>query len=258
MLREAYEEGRRRWAPVELPWADFERSAHAILAGPDASTVARPALADLYIALSVAADLPGARDRFVRHYHPYIRRIARACTSSGPDADDVEGMSLERVCLRLGQFKGLCSLEGFLATLVRNIARDLYKARKAEQRKVQALQREQGYAVPDEDGTTARATQPVRRLENRVESALEDDDCLDLFRLLIPRALACLPDDQKLVVQLVLMDDVPSKEVATVLHVHESGITRRKQKALTRLQPALLQAVRELPGGSDQDLYDCL
>ena len=258
-MREAYEEGRRRWTPVDLSWPEYERAVQAILAEQDTRAVTRPAFADLYITLAVAGDLPRASDRFVQEYQTLVRRVARACTSNRADADDIESQSLERALLKLGHYKGLCSLDGFLATLVRNIARDVFKSRKAEQRKVQAFQRELGGAAPDDgDTATARPTQASPPLRAILNSALEDDDCLDLFQQVIPRALEILPDDQRLVIQLVLMDDVPSREVATVLGVHESGVTRRKQKALKTLKPAMVRVVRELPGGSEQDLYDCL
>jgi len=145
---------------------------------------------------------------------PRLRRFARSLTRDQADADDLSQLSVERALKARDQWQPGTRLDAWMYRIMRNIWID--EARARARRAQTFAPAEEGLSVGD-DGHEA--------IERNV--AMNDVD----------RAMAKLPDEQREVIALVLVEGLAYKEAAEILEIPMGTLTSR----LVRGRQALVQ-----------------
>jgi RNA polymerase sigma-70 factor (ECF subfamily) len=160
-------------------------------------------------------------DRFQREIVellPRLRRLARVLARAPADADDLVQIAVERALAHRRTWAPGTRLDSWMFRIMKNAWIDETRAR--TRRGAVLLDEEAGVEVGD-DGARV------------VEDRLQVSD--------VERAMARLPEDQRLAVALVLVDGLSYKEAAEVLEVPQGTLTSR----LGRGRAALLEALGE-------------
>ncbi len=145
---------------------------------------------------------------------PRLRRFARSLARNDADADDLCQLSVERALKARDQWQPGTRLDAWMYRIMRNIWID--EARARTRRAATFAPEEEGLAVGD-DGHEA--------IERNV--AISEVD----------RAMAKLPDEQREVIALVLVEGLAYKEAAEILEIPMGTLTSR----LVRGRQALVQ-----------------
>jgi RNA polymerase sigma-70 factor (ECF subfamily) len=144
---------------------------------------------------------------------PRLRRFGRAITHHASDADDLVQIAIERALLRYQQWQPESPFHSWMFGIMRNAWIDEVRARG---RRGQVL-------APEEAGVNVG--------DNASEAQL---------RLLsVQKALAALPDEQRLAVALVLIEGLSYKEAAATLEVPIGTLTSRLARGREALQKQL-------------------
>ena len=145
---------------------------------------------------------------------PRLRRFARSLTRDQADADDLSQLSVERALKARDQWQPGTRLDAWMYRIMRNIWID--EARARARRAQTFAPEEEGLSVGD-DGHEA------------IERNVEMND--------VDRAMAKLPDEQREVIALVLVEGLAYKEAAGILEIPMGTLTSR----LVRGRQALVQ-----------------
>lgn len=145
---------------------------------------------------------------------PRLRRFARSLARNDPDADDLCQLAIERALKARDQWREGTRLDSWMYRVMRNIWIDEARAR---------ARRAQTFA-PEEDGIDV-GDDGHEVIERNV--AVSEVD----------RAMARLPDEQREVIALVLVEGLAYKEAADILDIPMGTLTSR----LVRGRQALLQ-----------------
>ncbi len=148
---------------------------------------------------------------------PRLRRFARNLTRNPHDADDVVQIALERALSRSDQWRSDARLDSWMFKIIRNAWIDSLRARTRHDR----------IFDPDASGEAVAESAGHSRLER--ESDL----------LAVQRAMARLPDDQRIAVSLVLVEGLAYKEAAEVLDIPIGTLTSRLARGREELQALL-------------------
>ena len=143
-----------------------------------------------------------------------LARLARALARDRADADDLVPITVERALQRRGQWRPDPNLPSWMFRIMKNAWIDETRVRGRRGRLFAA----------DEAGEQVADT-AVAPMEMRLEAAEA------------ARALAELPDDQRLAVALVLVEGLSYREAAEILEVPMGTLTSR----LVRGRAALMQ-----------------
>lgn len=170
--------------------------------------------------------IPGGQDLALDDFQqrlvdllPRLRRLARALTRAGADADDLVQTTLERALERRSGWRLGTRLDAWMFTIMKNAWID--EVRRRGRRDVRAAPPEAAEMVADPLVAT-----PELRLE----------------ALAVRDAIARLPDDQRLAVALVLVDGLSYAEAAEVMEVPQGTLTSR----LGRARAALAAELQEI------------
>lgn len=144
---------------------------------------------------------------------PRLRRFGRAITHNAHDADDLVQVSVERALQRYEQWRPDGKFESWMFGIMRNAWIDEVRARG---RRGQVL-------APEEAGI------------NVGDTASEEQQRL----LSVQKALAALPEEQRLAVALVLIEGLSYKEAAEALDVPIGTVTSRLARGREALQKQL-------------------
>ena len=139
---------------------------------------------------------------------PRLRRFALALTGKAVDADDLVQDTVERALRNLDRFVPDTRMDSWLFRIAQNLWIDTVRARKVRATSADGLN--EAEAIPF-DG--------VRAVESHTM----------LMQTL--RALAELPDEQRGVVALVLIDGLSYRETASILDVPIGTVTSRLARA---------------------------
>lgn len=139
---------------------------------------------------------------------PRLRRFALSLTGNPADADDLVQDTVERALRNLHQWQDGTRLDSWMFRIAQNLRIDAARAGK-----VRAVARH------DPDAAENVAVDGARDAEARLTFA---DTA---------RALAELPDEQRAVVALVLIDGMSYREAADVLNVPIGTVTIRLARA---------------------------
>jgi RNA polymerase sigma-70 factor (ECF subfamily) len=144
---------------------------------------------------------------------PRFRRFARTLARNPHDADDLVQLAIERALTRLDQWQPGTRLDSWMYGIIKNAWID----------EVRARQRRDRVHAPAELG------------EHVADAASE----AHLDRLSVEAALAHLPEEQRLVVALVLIEGLAYKEAAAVLEVPIGTVTSRLARGREALEALL-------------------
>ena len=150
---------------------------------------------------------------------PRLRRLARALTPQGADADDLVQTAIERGLERRSQWRAGTRLDAWMFTIMKNAWIDETRAR---------ARRGRG-AAPYEAADSAPDPR-VPSLELRLEAEA------------VRRAVARLPEDQRLAVALVLVEGLSYAEAAKVMDVPQGTLTSRLGRGRAALMAELAGA----------------
>ncbi len=145
---------------------------------------------------------------------PRLRRFARSLARDASDADDLCQLAVERALKSRERWQPGTRLDAWMYRIMRNIWIDEARAR---------TRRAQTFA-PEEDGMNV-GDDGHEAIERNV--AISEVD----------RAMAKLPDEQREVIALVLVEGLAYKEAAEILEIPMGTLTSR----LVRGRQALVQ-----------------
>lgn len=144
---------------------------------------------------------------------PRLRRFARTMTRDVHDADDLVQLSIERALLRHSQWRPESKFESWMFGIMRNAWIDEVRSRGRRGRVF--LPEEMGEHVPD------GASQSQLR------------------QLSLQRAVAALPEEQRMVIALVLIEGLSYQETADALDIPIGTVTSRLARGREALQTSL-------------------
>ncbi|MFI4865816.1 MAG: sigma-70 family RNA polymerase sigma factor [Steroidobacterales bacterium] len=143
---------------------------------------------------------------------PKLRRFARSLTRNPHDADDLLQGALERALTHLEQWQADTRLDSWLYSIIKHAWIDELRSR--ARREHTFADAGQAEAVPDHRGDASGT-------------------------LSVDQAMACLPEEQRLAVALVLIEGLPYKEAAQIIGVPMGTLTSRLARARLALQQLL-------------------
>lgn len=149
---------------------------------------------------------------------PRLRRFARALARNVHDADDLVQLAIERALLKCEQWRPELKFDGWMFGIMRNAWIDEVRSRARRDR----------IFAPEEAGATVG----------------HDSSASQVHLIAVQRAVAELPEEQRLAVALVLVEGLSYKEAADVLEVPIGTLTSR----LARGREALQAALSDRPG----------
>lgn len=150
---------------------------------------------------------------------PRLRRFARSLTRDAADADDLCQVALERALKARDQWQPGTRLDAWMLRIMRNCWIDEVRART---RRAQTFAPEEAGMAVGSDG------------HEDIERNMEMHD--------VDRAMAELPDEQREVIALVLIEGLAYREAAEILEIPmgtlTSRLTRGRQALAKRLEAA--------------------
>ena len=155
-------------------------------------------------------------DQGLAAYLPRLRRFAHALSRDAADADDLTQLTMERALRSRAQWQPGTRLESWLFRIMRNLWID-----------------------------TARVRQRAARVEAPPEAGLNvghdptaaTEAAIDLGRVMI--AMERLPDEQREVVALILIEGFGYREAAELLDVPIGTVSSRLMRGRTALMKLL-------------------
>lgn len=144
---------------------------------------------------------------------PRLRRLARTLTGNVHDADDLVQIALERALSRAQQWRPDARLDAWVFGIVRNAWLDELRGRTRNLR----------VFAPEEAGETVGEDAIGRQAD----------------AMSVAAAVAHLPEEQREVVALVLVEGLSYRETADLLSVPIGTVTSRLARARATLQTLL-------------------
>jgi RNA polymerase sigma factor (sigma-70 family) len=163
-------------------------------------------------------DQPSSFDDQLAALLPQLRRFAHALSRNPADADDLTQATIERALRSRLQWQSGTRLDSWSYRIMRNLWIDLGRSRS----------RKAAHEVPEEEGITV-GEDPRDAM----------DAAVDLKRIMA--AMGQLPDEQREVVALILVEGFGYREVSEMLGLPMGTVSSR----LVRGRTALLAMVGE-------------
>jgi RNA polymerase sigma-70 factor (ECF subfamily) len=152
---------------------------------------------------------------------PRLRRMARVMTRHAADADDLVQTAIERAFLHQAQWTPGTRLDSWMFRIMKNAWIDETRQRKRA-----------GRVFADEGGLDSVADRTIPAIETRLAASAAE------------RALAGLPDEQRMAVALVLIEGLSYREAAETLEIPMGTLTSR----LVRGRMALAEQLEGMDG----------
>jgi RNA polymerase sigma-70 factor, ECF subfamily len=144
---------------------------------------------------------------------PRLRRFGRALTRNQDDADDLVQVAIERGLRHAGQWQPGTRVDHWIIGIMRNAWIDELRSRK----------RRGALFAPEEAGEQVGET-PMQTLTDAID---------------IQEAVAQLPEDQRIVIALVLVEGWSYREAADMLEIPMGTLTSRLARGRSALQALL-------------------
>jgi RNA polymerase sigma-70 factor, ECF subfamily len=144
---------------------------------------------------------------------PRLRRFGRALTRNQDDADDLVQVAIERGLRHAGQWQPGTRVDHWIIGIMRNAWIDELRSRK----------RRGALFAPEEAGEQVGET-PMQALTEAID---------------IQEAVAQLPEDQRIVIALVLVEGWSYREAADMLEIPMGTLTSRLARGRSALQALL-------------------
>jgi RNA polymerase sigma factor (sigma-70 family) len=199
-------------------------------------------LRDVVLAQALQLGEPRAAEVFEVEFMPVVRSIARHLDGERA-IDAVENFAAELMLPREGRepriatYQGRTALAHWLGPVVTNALRTELRRRKPD--------------VPILFEPNGRES-PIARLQ----PAVELDQCEELLRPIFLTVGRLLDPEDRLLLQMLMLDGVPQKDLARSLGLNSGTITRRRQRAVE----TILSGTRRLAAQCSQprQAEDCL
>ena len=150
---------------------------------------------------------------------PRLRRFARGLAGAADQADDLVQTSVEKALRNLDSFTSGTRLDAWMFRIIRNTWIDTVRSRKT----TEPFDTDAADTLAGSDGRTTT--------EARLHLAE------------VRRAMAQLPEDQRVVLMLVCVEGMRYREVAEALDIPEGTVMSR----LSRARLALAEALKDRP-----------
>jgi RNA polymerase sigma factor (sigma-70 family) len=201
------------------------------------------------VALAQAMEFKQAKaaEMFETEYMPDVRRIARRAGGERA-AESVENLAADLILPRpqrsgealpprIASYQGRTSLRSWLRTVV--VHGWISSTRKAP------------HIGIAEDADVA---------DHRQASATASGECEDLLQPIFTEAVASIDAEDRMMIKMLVLDNVQQQTLAQSLGVHTGNVTRRRQKALERILVHATTAGRRgrSPGRFDECLESVL
>jgi RNA polymerase sigma-70 factor (ECF subfamily) len=211
----------------------LEKSAESV-AGEDFSL-----LHEVSLAAALERMQPEAATMFEQRYMPKVRSFARQVAGvRGQElVDDFAAtlvMPRDSAPPRIRQYQGKTSLAKWLRVVVTN-----YCLSQLRRKQPVALE-----AAPE----VQSMSEPAPLVDNR--------RCLELLTPVIAAAVKKLDAADRLLIKLLLLDEVPQQQVAKSLGIHSGNVTRRKQKIMDTIWSGIRSPRPE--GEGHAEFRDCM
>lgn len=187
---------------------------------------------DRVLAADAAAGSRDAFDELVLRHQARIYKLARILTGGDADAEDLVQETFVRAYRGIGRFRGESSFSTWLHRIAVNVIKS-YLSRRSRQAPI--------VSPPLDDDRP-------ETLIDRVASH-EDLETVTLQRDAIDRALATLPEEQRLVVTLRDVQGLEYHEIATLIGLPIGTVESRVFRARQRLRPLLEPVIRRSSAG---------
>jgi RNA polymerase sigma-70 factor (ECF subfamily) len=143
---------------------------------------------------------------------PRLRRFAYALTGSPDDADDLVQAACEKALSRLHQWQTDTRLDSWMFRIMQTLRIDQLRAQKV---RGETVDPEEADKVPGQNGAHTAESQHTLEVVNR--------------------AIARLPEDQRLVLVMICVDGLSYQEAAASLDVPVGTVMSRLARARRRL-----------------------
>ena len=202
-------------------------------------TVRDNVLQDVVMAEALTQHEPRAAEMFEREFMPVVRAVARRV--GGPRAvDAVDNFGAELVLPRderpprMAQFQGRTPLAAWLRSVVTNYC--LSQLRKRQEVTLDQV--------------------PERGCEEDPAARADRNPCERLLREVISPVVHGLAAEDRLLITMLVLDEVPQQQLAHSLGVHSGNVTRRRQRISTTIWQEIQTTAEKR--GSRQQVTHCL
>lgn len=238
----------RVWSCLEYHWRSFAESGlirftevvrkieHGEL---HYGVVGNNVLSDVVLAVGLEDGETGAVRLFESDYMPIVRAVARRIGGQSA-VDCVENFAAELVIPRTDRpprirtYQGRTPLASWLRSVVAN------------------------YWISQTRGQTEHTMSAPTQIQVRHDPSAraEREDCEELLKPMFTNVASALSAEDRLILQMLILDGVPQHELARALGLNSGTVTRRRQRAV-RL---ILERIHQLAAESQrqQDVADCL
>ncbi|MBL9184206.1 MAG: sigma-70 family RNA polymerase sigma factor [Verrucomicrobiaceae bacterium] len=191
--------------------------------------------ADFEFAQDLLAGDEGAWLRFDAEYTPAIAQRLRGMGASDADADEVQGLVIERLWTRqkLASYTGQGPLMGFVRTTASNAWLEYLRKHRRE---VHAST----LAGEDEEGDA------MDRIAGEKNDAPQESPLAELLRDALKFALDRADAEALLIMRLSLLQDIKQRDLCDIWGgVHEGTISAKKKQVMTQIRDDTLGYVAE-------------
>lgn len=191
--------------------------------------------ADFEFAQDLLAGDEGAWRRFDAEYVPAIAQRLRGMGASDADADEVQGLVIERLWTRqkLASYTGNGPLMGFVRTTASNAWLEYLRKHRRE---VHAST----LAGEDEEGDA------MDRIAGEKNDAPQESPLAELLREALKFALDRADAEALLIMRLSLLQDIKQRDLCDIWGgVHEGTISAKKKQVMTQIRDDTLGYVAE-------------
>ncbi len=230
-----WEAGRAAWSGLPVPWESFTAHLHPILASEAEPSAKLKTLKgeDLYLACACTLRIPGAHEAFHRRYLAQMPMYLSHMNLPAAMVEDVRQLVSARLFVgeadsppRIASYGGRSSLPSWLRTLAVRTALNL-KAKKDEQH-------------------TGKQREDVA---DRVFAVAQDPELefikaryADAFRAAIRSAVRELPEEQRTVLHLYVVEGLTTTKIGALFQVSHTAVSRW----LSRAREAILEQTQAL------------
>jgi len=204
---------------------------------PDSGCILR----DVLLAEGLELSAAGAVRVFEAEFMPLVRAVARrTCGDRGLDmvGNFAADLMLPRGTRppKIARYGGLTPLKSWLRVVVANHCLEALRGPSQ---------------VPLSDDITDRSdADPCGSAAADGEAAF----CENLLRPAFQQSVESIPADDRLLIRLLLLDDVPQSQVARSMGIHSGNVTRRRQKATQ----AIWDHLRRMSEAAGTRFSECL
>ena len=194
---------------------------------------------------------PGAIafEQIMRQHNQRLYRLAFSLVGDASEAEDVLQDSYVRAFKGLPHFAGRSSLGSWLAAIVRNVAVDYLRLRRARQG---AYTLEADLQWTEDDAQSSLENAPAPPTPSDPELSLESDE----FRVVLQQAIATLPHAYRAVFMLGEVEGLSVEETADYLGIPSATVKTRDLRARGLLRIELGPAFEGRAGETFEFLRD--